>query len=333
MLKVHEFMAQGWTGEPPILIAAGSPYHSSQVVQKAKEQFLALYPDAVQEKLEAPDRKLPEAIDLYQTLGLWGERRLVEIHLDKVLTEKDDKNDRDQLLKAAQAAPEGNALLIRCPALPSSNWKKELAKLSCWVECGGEKIKKGETQQWLTSSAHERQLNLTRDGAYELIDRLGDQPGILDNALTLMELSSKAQQTWGREQVQDFFTQETQSGVFDLAEALANQDLQKSLELMKNIFDRGTMIVELMGGLRIQFRRLLLLKFHQGQWGRQTISSKLGIPSFVLDRTLRQVERFNLPRLRKVYNELYRLDWSSKSSSQGDRDLFEMFILRLFFGS
>jgi DNA polymerase III delta subunit len=102
---------------------------------------------------------------------------------------------------------------------------------------------------------------------------------------------------------------------------------------MKSIFDRGTMVVELLGGLRLQFRRLLLLKFHQGQWGRQTMASKLGIPPFFIDKTLQQVERFNLPHLRKVYNELYRLDKSSKSSSLGDRDLFEMFILRLFFGS
>lgn len=332
-MKVHEFNKSPWDGTPPILIASGLPYHSAQVIQKAKDAYLTKNPDVVQEKLEAPDKKLSDAIDLYQTLGLWGESRLVEIHLDEALTDSKNKQDKDQLLQVAQQEDSGNVLLIRVPSLPKSKWLTELSELTCFVDCGDEKVKRGDTQQWLIAEAQQRGVQLSRDGAYELMDRIGTQPGILDNALTLMELSSKGQQTWGRSQVQDFFTQETQSSVFDLADALANQDLKNSLILMKNIFDRGTLVVELLGGLRLQFRRLLLLKFHQGQWGEKTMASKLGINPFFLKKTIRQVERFNLPRLRKVYNELYNLDKSAKSSSLGDRELFEMFILRLFFGS
>jgi DNA polymerase-3 subunit delta len=332
-LKVHEFLQQSWQGQPPILVAAGLPYHSSQVVKKAKASFLATQPDAVQEKLEAPDKKISDALDLYQTLGLWGQCRLVELHLDKPLTEKENSADREQLLQVAQQEPQGNVLLIRVPTLQKSKWLAELMEHVAFIDCGDEKAKKGDTQQWVLVTAIERNLNISRDGAKELVERLGNQPGILDNALTLMELSSKASQSWGKEQVQLFFTQETQSSVFDLADALANQDLKKSLTLMKSIFDRGTMVVELLGGLRLQFRRILLLKFHEGQWGRQTMASKLGIHPYYVEKTLQQVKKFNLPHLRKVYNELYRLDKSSKSSSLGDRDLFEMFILRLFFGS
>jgi DNA polymerase-3 subunit delta len=148
-----------------------------------------------------------------------------------------------------------------------------------------------------------------------------------------MELSGDQQRQWGQAQVQDFFTKDTQSGVFDLADALANQDLDKSLVTMASIFDRGTLVVELMGGLRLQFRRLLLLKFNQGKWGQQEMAKRLGISPYFIEKTMKQANRFNLPRLRRVYNELYQLDWKSKHSSAGDRDLFEMFILQLFFGS
>ncbi|MBF0198327.1 MAG: hypothetical protein HQL32_11480, partial [Planctomycetes bacterium] len=160
-----------------------------------------------------------------------------------------------------------------------------------------------------------------------------EQTGVLDNALTLMELSNQADQFWNLDKVRDFFFRETQGNVFELADALANQDLKKSLSMMQWFFSRGIKVVELIGGLRNQFRKLLMLKLNQGKWSKEELVKKLGMHSFYFDKTMRQSKLFTLPRLKKIYTELYNLDRDSKMLSDREEDLFEMFILRLFFSS
>lgn len=329
-MKLHDFYKLNWRGEPSIVVAHGDGFHSAEVIQRAKAALEECLDGALFEKLESPSG-LGEALDLYFTHGLWGEQRVVELQLDKVVAGA--SGDQERLFQAAQRENVGNVLLIRCPLLPSSQWLNSLGESACVVHCGGTKVDKRDLRSWLIAAAEERGLALSYSGAVEMNSRLGDQAGVLENALTLMELSSQKVVQWGELQVREFFTKDTQSKVFDLADALAGQDLNRSLAIMTSIFDRGTMVVELMGGLRMQFRRLLLLKQNQGKWARSELPKRLGIPPYFLEKTMRQAERFNLPHLRRVYNELYQLDWKSKHSSAGDRDLFEMFILKLFFGS
>ena len=330
-MKLHEFVKQGWNGTPPLLLTFGDGYQCAEVIRKAKENCHRQGEQWLDAKLEAP-KGLGDALDLYQTLGMWGELRCIEIQIEDEFSENKYPSERARLLACAKSEATGNILLIRCNAVKASQWLTELEQVCCVVDCNMGKTSRKNLQLWLLSEAQERQIKLNSQGAYELITRLGEQMGVLENALTLMELSSQARQTWGPEQIQLFFSRETQSSVFDLTEALSNQDLTRSLSLMNGLFDRGAKIVELIGALRAQFRRLLLLKFHEGQWSPSTIATELRIPPFVVEKTCRQAERFNLPRLRKVYNELYRLDFSSKSSSERERDMFEMFILKLFFG-
>jgi len=169
-------------------------------------------------------------------------------------------------------------------------------------------------------------------GAYEMVKRLGNAVGVLENALILMELSSQSQLHWDAKAISCFFLQETQNNAFELAEALSNRDLKKSLNLADKTFQMGGHIIDLIGALRLQFKRLLMLKLHGGQWNRQTTLEKLGIPPYFLDKTQKQADRFILPKLKKIYAELYNLDRDSKMLSLNEKDLFEMFILRLFFG-
>lgn len=328
-MKLHDFYKLDWKGDPPILIAHGDGFHSAEVLQRAKSSLDKHIENALVEKLEAPSG-LGDALGLYMTHGLWGEQRIVELQLDKPIV---GGADQDLLLAAVHGQNIGNVLLIRCSLLSPSQWLTSMSESACVVHCGGAKVDRRDLRSWLIAMAEDRGLTLTYSGAVEMNSRLGDQAGVLENALTLMELSSQNALQWGEFQVREFFTKDTQSKVFDLADALAGQDLSRSLAIMASIFDRGIMVVELMGGLRMQFRRLLLLKENQGKWAHRELSRRLSIPPYFLEKTIRQAERFNLPRLRRVYNELYQLDWKSKRSSAGDRELFEMFILKLFFGS
>jgi len=328
-LKFYDFKPDTWQGAPPIFLAAGDTYHSNEIVDQARKALHQNHEDMVVEKMESPTHQLSDAVERYETFGLWGEVRLIDIRLDQ---SKFSDSDKELFLKVSKSEPTGNFMLVRCASLTTSNWLKELKENIFFVDCHLGKTSKNELNQWLISTAATRGLMVDRQGARELIARLGDSVGVLENALILMELSNQSQRNWDANAVADFFFQETQANAFDLAEALSNRDLKKSLKLADNTFQKGGHILDLIGALRLQFKRLLMLKLHQGQWNRQTTIEKLGIPPYFFDKTQKQADRFVLPKLKKIYTELYNLDRDSKMLSLNERDLFEMFILRLFFG-
>jgi len=312
------------------------------VIRKARKGLEERFPGAIFEKLEGSAHRLGEAIDLYRTLGLWGETRIVEYHAEAnpqgfwspTNGSSNKGNDEQQhLLDCLEGEPTGNVLLIRCGSLRASNWAKALKEKCFLVDCSVPKEKSWELESWLRDQGRAIGLDITQDGAKALLERIGSNTGILDNALALLDLSPQRQQRWNAQAIEGVFTQDTQSDVFRLAEAISNLDMKTSLQVSASLFDRGTQIVELIGGLRLQFKRLLQIKFNEGRWDKETIAKELGIPSFFVDKTKQQASRFSLPRLKLVYNELHRLDRSIKSSSQNERELFEVFIFRCFFGT
>jgi DNA polymerase-3 subunit delta len=329
-LKFYDFKPDSWNASNPLFIAAGDTYHSTEITEQVKKFLLEKQDDLIHEKMESPTHQLSDAVERYETFGLWGESRLVDLKLDQAKFKDEEK---DLLLKTAQGEETGNFLIIRCPGIQSSNWLKELKQHVFYVDCQIGKTQKNELRQWLVATAANRGLMIDKGGAFEMIQRLGDSVGVLENALILLELSNQNQKNWDAGAISEFFFQETQNNAFDLADALSNRDLKRSLNLAESIFQKGGQIVELIGALRLQFRRLLMLKLHQGQWNRQTTIQKLGIPPFFYDKTLQQANRFVLPKLKKIYTELYNLDRDSKMLSLNEKDIFEMFILRLFFGN
>lgn len=339
-MKAHQFKTASWDGSKPVLIASGDGYHTAEVVNKARKGLEERFPEAIYEKLEGPARRLGEAIDLYHTLGMWGETRIVEYQAEtnqqgfwapKTGTKGSD--EQQHLLDCLEGEPNGNFLIIRCGSIRASNWAKAVKDKAFMVDCSVPKEKRRDQADWIMGQGREIGLDITPDGAYCLLDRIGANPGVLDNALAMLDLSPNRNQRWGSLAIEKVFTRDTQSDVFRLADALSNKDMKASLEVSHSLFDRGTQIFELLGGLRVQFKRLLQLKFNEGKWDKDAISKELGIPSFFVDKTKQQASRFSLPHLRQVYNELHQLDRSIKSSSQNERDLFEVFIFRCFFGT
>ena len=331
-MKYTEFTEGSWKGSPPLLVAGGDEYQCSEVLAKARKAIIGASDEETEilhEKMESPKQTLFEALERFSVFGLWGEIRLIEYFLESTPTDK----EKDALLKIAQGEASGNFLLIRTVGLRQSNWLKELVTHVCYVDCQLGKVSKTETCTWLLNLAQSRNIRLARDAAFEMIDRVGNQTGILENAITLMELSAQGAEQWNIQRVRDFFFQETQGNVFELADALANQDLKRSLTLMNWFFGRGVKVVELIGGLRLQFRRLLLLKLNQGKWSKMEGIKNMGIPPYFYDKTVRQSDLFKLQKLKKIYAELYNLDRDSKILSDREEDMFEMFILKLFFST
>lgn len=339
-MKFSEFQGNEWKGDPPILICHGDRYQSGEGLRKAREALLQDHPDAQVERFEVPETNLSEALDRYQTIGMWGETRVVEVHVEAnpqgFWVPKQDRgaDEREHLMRLARGEPSGNFLLLRCGMVHNSKWWKELLGLVFEVDATiSKKGERAEAKAWLMAEASRRDLQISSDGREALLEKLGLKTGVLDNALTLMELSEEGSKRWGADEIQAFFISDTQSDAFDLAHALARKDLGACYQITDALFDRGKQVVELLGALRYHFRTLILLKTYHPIWGERKTQQTLRLYGDRFSQATRQAAGFSLPRLRQVYNELQRLDTVSKSSYGSERDHFESFVLRVFFGA
>lgn len=333
MIKFREFKAKELQEPPRVFIAFGDAFQTSEALKKIKAYLTEQFPDIQHEKVSHPEGTFANALEKLTVFGLFGEKRCIEYVSEKELLKGSGKdfNEQEALQNLEIDSENENFLLLRLPKINKSKFLDAIDNKFFLVDCSIEKLKKSELKTIIVNQATDRGLKLSQEGAYALIDRMGDSLNQCEQALTLMELSNDAEQFWGREQVEQFFVEELQNGVFDLTDALAELNLKKSLHLIGWFLNRGTQVVELIGVMRAQFRRILFLKENINKWSEREGIQNLALPPFLYKKTLKQSEKFNLQKLKKIYTELYLLDKNCKSSKSSDKDLMEMFILRLFF--
>jgi len=145
-LKFYEFNPESWNGTPAIFLAAGDPYHSAEIAEQAKLHLIAQNEGILVEKMESPTHQLSDAVERYETYGLWGETRLVELKLD---LNKFSDADKALWTKVAAAEPTGNFLIVTCSSIASSKWLKDLSQHLYFVDCQLGKTNAKELNQWL----------------------------------------------------------------------------------------------------------------------------------------------------------------------------------------
>jgi DNA polymerase III delta subunit len=339
LLKYSDFSEDSWSGSPSVLIAYGDGFESTEVIRKAKGALKKNSQDIVFEKFALPDHQLSDALEQYKVFGLFGEQRCVEFGTDKAISSKENKDtqysEQSALSEITKIEESSNFLLIQIKSEDGNNTKflKKLENVLL-VDCSIARETKTSLKNWLITSSKERNLKLTTDGAFELIERIGKNRNNLEKSLTLMELSADASKPWDKKQIQDFFAEELEHAVFDLSDAIGELNLKKSLHLMNWFIHRGTAAPELVGILRFQFKNLLKCKEEQNIHNKVNLDNfakKSKLPRFVCEKNLKQATKYNLIKLKKIYTELFNLDRDLKSLKLNDKDQIEMFILRLFF--
>ncbi|MDD5189807.1 MAG: DNA polymerase III subunit delta [Dehalococcoidales bacterium] len=115
------------------------------------------------------------------------------------------------------------------------------------------------------------------------------------------------------------YTQEV--SVFAMVDAIVEFNLQKAESLMQQLLKEGESPVGLLAMLNRQMRLIVRARELKGQkLPDMEIRSRLGIGhDFVLRKTLEQAQRYTLPRLRQVYDQLLEADIALKTSKyEGD---------------
>lgn len=101
---------------------------------------------------------------------------------------------------------------------------------------------------------------------------------------------------------------------FELARFLGTKDMQNALKSLDTLFRNGEEVPPMLGALSRHFRQLWRVRELLDQkYPQAEISREIGINAFFLGEYLQQAKNFRRDELRRVFDELYHCDVSSKS--------------------
>ena len=167
---------------------------------------------------------------------------------------------------------------------------------------------------------------LTPDAWQVLEERLGGSPRLMDMTLDQLILYSEGS-TIDEKSVLGLASEFLRYEPFDLTEALARKDISKALNIFHFFYEMSGDMTSMVGLIHWQLKRIWQAKKILARGGNQDeISRTLRIPPFRLNSFLGQVKRFDFQAVEKLLENLWKMDWNSKTGTYEESIAMEMFL-------
>ncbi len=122
--------------------------------------------------------------------------------------------------------------------------------------------------------------------------------------------------------------------IFDLIDALGQKNKKRALKLLEDGFKKGIDENYLLNRFIYQFRNILKIKtflkeFPHLKNSPELAARQLGLHPFVVKKTISQAKNFTLEELKKIYQKLFDIEASVKTSRINPKIALELFIIEL----
>jgi DNA polymerase III subunit delta len=170
-------------------------------------------------------------------------------------------------------------------------------------------------ESWITKRAKHLGASITPEAKKLLGDFIGNNLRLLANELDKLATYVGKGATISVDDVRQLSAQVQEARIFDLTDALAQRNRQQALNILHDLLSDGEPPLKLLSTITTQVRSLLLVK-ELAQKGMRApqIASTLGIASFIVDKSLRQVGKFSPAQLEGAYRQLLATDAALKRS-------------------
>lgn len=196
------------------------------------------------------------------------------------------------------------------------------------VECF-EPLRRTDLGPWLQGEATALGVQLSRDGARELLARSNPDLGILYQELAKLALFVGPQGVIDPQAVARLVGSNRLHTIFALTDALATPGSPEALRLLGQLYAEGAAAAYVQFMLAQHFLRLLRVRLLRDQQrGLEAIRSQLG-RSYATDKAYEQAAQWPVKELQEILRELYDLEWAVKSGQTEAEATLEAFVFRL----
>ncbi len=255
-----------------------------------------------------------------------------------------------QLLE--RGLPRGARLLLLAPrADKRGRAYKQLSRQGCVVDLSVERDRSGRIRRESLAAFLEQHLRRARKRietkAREMVlSRCGNELWTVHQELEKLILHAGDAETVNAADVEDIFTDQSESWVFDLTDALGQRDTLRALVFLRRLMAGGEYPLMMLGAIASHVRRLvsarqLLDRELHDVWRRRMSYAEFqkqvppdteGLPTaspYANYLTLQRAEKFTLPELKTFLRLLRDTDARLKSSGHQPQAVMERLILEM----
>ena len=276
---------------------------------------LEIFGQGVQPReIEAGDWQGGETADL-STPSLFGEPRALLVTDARHLPE-----DASRELAAYLAAPSPDAMLVLSATVGERG--RVPAGLVKLVQPIGEvrevKVARKDLTAWVSRRAKAKALELAPDTSSALVERLGEDPATLDQALDQLG-SAFAGTRVTRQLVAEQFRGLGDQHVWDLCDRAFARDLPGAMRSLATLLQSGEDALPILGGIASRLRDLVRVRSLPDRMPPGDLARAAGLRFEWQARRYREsARRFSMEELVDIHDRVVEADRALKSGATGD---------------
>lgn len=289
------------------------------------------------ERFDGESVRVADVVNAAATIPFFGNRRLVEVRnipwLVKKKTEDDAEAAEDDIAPLLNylAAPNASTILaftLLGTAEKRRKLVKAVEKAGRLVDCSA--YRGEELLLWLREEASQRGYTVERRALEYLTLAAGNNMAYLQNELDKLCAYCGPRREISLADAELLASRGSNLSIFELMDALAAKDAQKSILLFRKMTKEGEAPQKILAMFGKQFRDMLGVKELAAQGMRpREVAGQLGIHPFVAEKYSRSCRAFRTSSLLQALELLLNADIANKSGEGELGNLLETVILRI----
>jgi DNA polymerase-3 subunit delta len=243
--------------------------------------------------------------------------------------------ERDALLSYLPALPDSTDLvLVEAEAVPRNERPyKELVRLA---EAGRAEIvlceapEERDLPEWALRRAKQKGGAIERDAAFDLATSIGRNLRLLDNELDKLITYRAGAGSIRREDVRLLVAYTQEANIFDMVDAIGQQDGPKAVRLLRELERDGAAPLYLLSMIVRQFRILVQVSDQMDLGlGKEEIAKAIGLHPFPTQKAMQQCRHWRMRDLERAYDRLLETDLAIKTGKLPDDLALDLLVVEL----
>jgi len=198
-------------------------------------------------------------------------------------------------------------------------------------ETKSEKLSLFQIEKCAIKKFHDNQIEIPSQQIKILIQRVGNNPWKLNGEIEKL-ISWMSFQKIGSisdTEINVLISAETENNIFQTIEAIANDNASLALKLISGHLDKKENEIYIFSMIAFQFRTLIKIKSAIGRnIPINALAKKTGVHPYTLKKSLQQLSKFSMERLKKTFRKILDAETKIKSGSNPAEVLYD-FVLKI----
>ena len=264
-----------------------------------------------------------EVIDLAETMPFFADRRVIELS-DSGFA----KNACPELADYIPEIPKSTCLILTESEVDKrGRVYKAVKKEGRVVE-----FKRQDDRtlaRWVLGILNREERKITEETMQVFLQRTGSDMERIDRELEKLLCYTLGREVIETEDVEAVCTEQTENRIFDMIQAITEQNQRKALDLYADLLAMKEPPMRILYLITRQFHQLLQLKEMEGQgMERGEMAKAAGVPPFAVSKYMAQCRKFSKKQLRQAVEDCVDTEERVKTGQMGDQISVELLIVK-----